>query len=438
MNERRAAFNVLLKFANTHKRLDDLARPIVTGGNLTTVQLRLFRQLTSGVIRHKNFLDWQIRGLYKGRFNRLDSRLRVILRMGIFEQVFLESIPSYATLDEYVSLTRKVVKTPRAPGLVNALLRGFLHKGANNNFPETMDDTEKMTHKYSFPRWMIERWVSAWGSDETQKLCRAFNQPPRFTIRVNRSKIDIDSFLKLLTERDVHYVPSDISPLHFRVESVQMLIAAGYFEQGLCSVQDESAAIPVQLLQVAADDAFLDVCAAPGGKFTQVMEDFNPPALAVALDNNLKRLLKVVKNLKRLGLSGYCVLGDAQNLPFKAGIFNKVLIDAPCSGQGVIRKHPDIKWRRSAEEIEQFSNLQKQILQTASQVVAADGTIVYSTCSIDPDEDEVVLDATAAAGMQIQAIDDVRWHPFISQGKYIRSFPSLHNMDGSFAALMKK
>jgi len=168
------------------------------------------------------------------------------------------------------------------------------------------------------------------------------------------------------------------------------------------------------------------------------MENFNPPALAVALDNNLKRLLKVVENLKRLGLSGYCVLGDAQNLPFKAGVFNKVLIDAPCSGQGVIRKHPDIKWRRSAEEIEQFSNLQKQILQTASQVVAADGTIVYSTCSIDPDEDEVVLDAAAATGMQIQAIKDVRWHPFVSEGKYIRSFPSLHNMDGSFAALMKK
>jgi len=438
MNERQAAFSVLLKFANRHERLDDLAKRVLKDAEFSPLQLRLFRQLTSGVARHVLFLDDQLRRLYTGRFNRLDTRVIVLLRMGLYELHFIKNIPEYATLNEYVSRSKKVVNTPKAAGLVNAILRGFIRDGVQDAHLSRLDVADALSRRYSFPIWMLKRWLSVWGKTKTEDLCRAFNQPPRFTVRVNRRKTDVPDFLKTMANLNVQVETSEISTLHFRLDSVQPLIASGIFDQGLCSVQDESAAIPVHLLELDEKTNFLDVCAAPGGKFTQALELIAHPRLAVALDNDLKRLQRVKENLTRLGLNGQCVLADARHLPFKNKTFDRVLIDAPCSGQGVIRKHPDIKWRRTADEIDVFSTLQKQILSEAPKVLAENGRLVYSTCSIDPQEDEVVAQDAESLGLKVRKIDKESLQSLVEPNGFIRTFPSVNGMDGSFAALMSR
>ncbi len=436
MDERQAAFSVLLKFANHKQRLDDLTMAVLKNTVFNPEQMRFFRQLASGVVRHLYFLDDQIRRLYKGRFNRLDTRVLTLLRMGFYELHFIDGIPHYATLHEYVARTKKIVRKPGAAALVNALLRGFIRAGGAQQPVKKSLTNEALSMQYSFPLWMIKRWSKAWGISQAEALCRAFNRPPKFSIRVNRKKISVEAFVQKAREQNVKLLPSSVSDVHFRVDTVQPFLAAGYFEKGYCSVQDESAAVPIQLLDIKKDSFFLDVCAAPGGKFTQALEDETTPRLAVAVDNDWSRLKKVKKNLSRLGLRADCVLADATRLPFKDGVFDRILIDAPCSGQGVIRKHPDIKWRRSEDEVNDFARLQKSILAGAPRILAENGVLVYSTCSIDPQEDEAVV--AEAAGLQVQKINTDKWKALTSENGYIRTFPSLHKMDGSFAAKFTK
>lgn len=436
-DQRAAAFSILRQFENSKTRLDILEEKELSRLPLTSQQYRHVKNLTSGVLRNLKLLDFYTQHFYKGNFSKLLDNVKIILRMAFYELQFMPHVPGPATVNEYVNMTRKRVNDHTSK-MVNAILRNFLRL-KNDLLPDAeKDPVKKMVIQYSFPEWLVSRWVDAWGIDFTRKLCTALNRLPEFDIRVNTTKITLDDFERLLLQDGIQYEKSVRFENIYKIKKISGILEQGYFEKGFCSIQDESAAIPATLFKFKQGDVFLDLCTAPGGKFTQILENTSKLKLAIAVDVSIDRLRRVRQNLKRLHLKGYLVAADARFLPFKIQ-FSKILIDAPCTGQGVISKHPDIKWRRTPGEIEEFASLQKSILENASHFLEKNGQLVYSTCSIDRRENEAVVDEilnkqdTLLKKILINPSDKIA---DTLQNGYIITFPHLHSTDGSFAALL--
>jgi 16S rRNA (cytosine967-C5)-methyltransferase len=441
MSERITAYHILRQFEKSHGRLDVIEADEIIKSALESNERRHIKNLTSGVLRHSSLLDWYASKLYKGYYPKLLTKIKIILRMGLYEINFMYHIPDHASVNEYVNLAKLRVND-RAGKLVNAILRSFLRQKSVLKKEKSANQKTDISTMFSFPKWLVRRWVDFWGISFTQELCKALNQVPEFDVRVNLQKIEIDKFVELLKINDIEFEQSKRFDNYFKIKQIGRIREAGLFEKGLCSVQDESAAIPPKLLQLKEDDTFLDVCAAPGGKFTQVLENTPDLKLAVAVDSDLSRLKRVKENMERLGLMGSLVVADARNLPFKKK-FKKILIDAPCSGQGVIGKHPDIKWRRTEKEVAEFSRLQFEIMKNIPGHLLKSGMMVYSTCSVDKNENhkvvkslinspDLTLQIKSVSTSQVKNIDDLIDECFIS------TYPHKHTMDGSFSAILKR
>jgi 16S rRNA (cytosine967-C5)-methyltransferase len=436
---RELAYLILLRFEKDKPRLDNLVSEMFAKYDLELQERKYLKNLTSGVVRHLLYLDWIAALVFRGKYRKLYNKGKTILRLALYEIIFLKSVPDYAAINEYVNLTKKRLGLSQSK-MINGVLRGYLRREDEIKPEKIIDDkVELISIKYSFPLWLIKRWIGFYGQQETEKLCRSLNQPPEFELRIQESKISTAKFKELLTEKDVAFKETKQFDNLVTVFNVQPIINNGWFDNGYCSLQDESANIPAELLAVKDGDVFLDVCSAPGGKFTQILEKKINNLLAVAVDTDLQRLKKVKENVERLGLNnGYYVQADGRDLPFKP-VFTKILCDVPCSGLGVIRKHPDIKWRRAMDEIAQFSKLQYNILSRAARKLKPGGRLVYSVCTIDYLECENVVESfleQCKAKFEIIA-PQKKFRDFV-KGYYIQTLPHIHQTDGSFCALFQK
>lgn len=436
---REVAYYALITFEKEKRRLDDIVDELLEKFPLESRKRRFLKNLTSGVVRHLNYLDWFIARLYKGKLKKLFIKTRILLRMALYEILFMEAVPARATLFEYGALAGRLIDK-RTTGLVNGILREFLRKkDALDPAKEIKDPAGRLSVVFSFPLWLIRRWIGFWGEQETEALCKKLNEPPVFDLRIIGKNISPEKFKALLKEKKIPFKESSAFSDMVTVWDVQAVVRNGWFEKGYCVVQDESARLPVEALQPQSGESVLDVCAAPGGKYTQILEAVQPDGLAVALDIDIQRLRRVRENVNRLGLSGgRYVCADARHLPFKPG-FDKILVDAPCSGQGVIRKHPDIKWRREFSEIVEFSKMQQDILNTAIDALKPGGRLAYSTCTVDFLENENIVEQIKEIRTdQLRLIDlSDRFSGFTEKGT-IRTFPHRHDTDGSFCALIEK
>ena len=436
---RAAAYKVLFIFQQNFSRLDDLLEEELSKNDFSARDRRFLKNLTSGVVRHLRLLNWTAEQLYHGRYRKLLLKNKVILQLALYEIKFLDHIPSRATLDQYTALAKK--KSGLRPAqMVSGLLHAYLRR-ADELCPEKLigDFAERLAVQYSFPDWLIKRWLHLWGGEETEALCRALNRPPLFELRVNTSKISVTKFTALLDKQGIVWQASPHFPELLRVDRPQAVLAEKWIEEGWCSFQDESALLPVELLQIEKGDAVLDMCAAPGGKYGRLLDRFGGSILAVAVDMDKERLRRVKETAQRIAPgAGYFVVADGRRLPFKIR-FNKILLDAPCSGLGVIRKHPDIKWRRTMREISEFARLQEELLQSAGQHVQKGGRLVYSTCTIDPLENQNVAETFLEKQKRhFQIIKP----PLIAQpfaaAQFVQTFPHRHQTDGSFCTVFKK
>ncbi len=430
LGERPLAFQIILEFEKTRQRLDDVEQRWLEFD--PSARPRQVRRLARGAVRNRMLLDWQIGRLYRGR-HTMEKKTKLWLRLALFD-LSDEGDEAPRRVNGWVQDTREVLGE-RAVSLVNAMLRGYL-RNRDTLDPDSIEDrVERLAIRYSFPRWMVSHYMETWGEDFTEEILRHLNRPPQPVLRYNPLKMERPRFEQELEALDIPYRRSALSPSHFKVESTYKIEEAEGFDAGFCSVQDESASIPVRLLKLQPGDRFLDLCAAPGGKFTQALEEQGELQRAVAVDNDLNRLHTIRENMRRLGVEGHLVAADARALPFKSG-FNKILADVPCSAQGIIRKHPDIKWRRSRNEMEAFAALQKEILQSAWEQLEEGGRLVYSTCSIDPMEDEAVVESFKKACTVKPGEQEIPAR-FLTKDGFIRTFPQ-QGMDGSFAALLEK
>ena len=404
------------------------------------IDRRFVTEIVNGVLRWRLRLDWYLNQLYLGEYENLITDVKNNLRSSVYQLVYMDKVPAYAVLYEAVEIAKEKYNQKTA-NLVNAILRNFLRQHKKFEFLESqLDVLEKFSIRYSHPKWIVQRWIEYWGIDEVKFLCEANNSRPRLAVRINESRADRDTLFRLLDENQISHQIHDDFRNFVWIDNFQEFRKLDLISRGWVSVQDISTGIPVLLLDPQPGERILDMCAAPGGKAGFLAEKLGGKGKLFALDRHSTRLNVLSENFRKLGYSAYnIIVADATTLPLR-GTFDKILIDAPCSGFGVLNKRVDLKWKRTEQDIKNMKNLQLELLKAAALALKIGGKLVYSTCTIEPEENEEVVKDFIKNHPEFEMIDlrDLVPVSYISDHYFIRTFPHKHQMDGSFAALLHK
>jgi 16S rRNA (cytosine967-C5)-methyltransferase len=396
---------------------------------------RLAMEVTSGVTRWLRWLDFLIDDFYQGS-RALESAVRIILRIGIYELLYLNT-PPHAAINEAVELARSKGAV-RATGLVNGILRSVDRKREALPIPATGDEAEDLAIRVSHPTWMIRKWWDRFGHADTLKLAAWNNSSPSYAIRINTARLSRLEFVARLGTDGIAWRPAKYVDDMIRVDTVQPLIRGGYLAEGLCVVQDESAGLVVGLLAPEQGDVILDACAAPGGKTLFAAEMVRPSGRVVALDVNARRVKLVARSAERLGLKNVDARTmDSTQLPDEyVGAFDRVLVDAPCSGLGVLAKRADLRWRITEQQLAELSILQRALLAEAARAVRPGGTLVYSTCTIEPEENVHQIHRFLEVNPAFEIVHASSFLPsdVVSDEGFLTTLPHIHGVDGAFGA----
>ena len=404
--------------------------------------------LVQGVIRWKLRLDWIIKKFSGTPFKKIDPVVINILRLALYQIFFLDRVPESAAVDRAVEQVKKYRGHHHIVSFVNGLLRNVCRNKDGLSFPDKKKFTVKyLSTYYSFPSWYAERCLNEFGPEFAEELLDSQNSFPMLNIRVNSLKTGREELLKELGEEGEtgeygKYAPECILLTGFsgRIEKLPS------FRKGLFQVQDQAAQITGHLLNPLPGENILDVCAGVGGKTTHLSELMRGEGTVTALDSDGDRLKKLVENAKRLGLENIrTITADAMS----PGIddlrdgFDRVFVDAPCSGLGTISRHPDIKWNKTEPDIKRMARIQRQILENSAPVLKKGGYLLYSVCTFTREENITVVDnfLRSSKDMILLDLNDhvPEWGKDLIDNKgFFRSYPNKHSMDGFFAALFKK
>jgi len=388
-------------------------------------------KLVYGVLENKILLDYYIRKLSKTRLKKIDHRILNVLRMSIFQIVFLDKVPDSAAVNEGVKLTKKI--NFKSTGFVNGILRSFIRERDNITLPnKKKDKVSYYSVKYSYPEWLIERWLRTFDEVFLEAFLAANNEAPALTLRVNTLKVDRGTLLEVLEKEGVKAFESSLVEDGIVVEDISKvrIDVLESFKRGLFFVQDEGSMLVANRLEARAGMRVIDTCSAPGGKTTHIAQIMENRGEIIAFDIHAHKLEKINENAKRLGINiiearQHDATITDENLIDSADC---VLVDAPCTGFGIIRRKPEIKYNRVEGDIDTLATLQYSILTASAPYVKKDGTLLYSTCSIDEAEDEHVVNKFLKA------------HPefVLASDKMEKLFPHVDGTDGFFIAKMKR
>lgn len=403
----------------------------------------LATQLVYGTLAWQGLLD---RAIEQGGRDplELDAALRTLLRLALFQLVRLDRVPDFAAVDTAVELSKEV-KRGAAGGLVNALLRRFLRRGKRIALPpRTPDLAAHLAVAFSHPRWLVERWLDELGAAETEALLAANNAAAPTVVRVNRRRADPARLVAALAERGIAARPAAYAASALVLESGGDPGDLPGHREGWFALQGEASQLVVALLDPPVGARVLDVCAAPGGKATAIAERVGDGGLVVAVDRQRRGLRVLQRAAARLGVRVAAVNADSAVLPLDPGwTADAVLVDAPCSGLGTLRQHPEIRWRRAAADLPVLAARQARLLDVASQRVAPGGGLVYATCTISAAENADVI-ARFLATHPGFSLDDPRRHlppdahPLVGARGFLETFPHRHGLDGFFAARLRR
>ncbi len=395
----------------------------------------------AGVTRWRRRFDFLLRHFYRGDFDKMEPTLRQILRLGLYDLLILET-PPHAALHEAVELARRLVR-PGAAGLVNGILRSVLRRQDRLPAPATGDPAEDLALRHSHPTWMVRRWLARFGPDETEALLAWNNARPVYGLRAATLKASVAAFRARLDALGVAWEPSLYLDDFVRVRRLQPVLRAGLLDEGCCAVQDESAGLVVRLLDPQPGETLLDACAAPGGK----------ALYAAARMQNRGRLLAFDVHEGRLALlrqaaadQGVAILqaeaADLRDLARRADgpRADRVLVDAPCSGLGVLARRADLRWNRAAEALAERAALQDELLDAAACLVRPGGLLVYATCTIEPEENEHRVTAFLERHPDFTRDPAHSLVPevVVTPEGYLATLPHRHHVDGAFGARLHK
>jgi len=397
---------------------------------------RSIRDTVAGVIRWQRYLDFLISQFYRGDASTLEQSMRTILRIGLHGLLFSRQ-PDHAVLNETVEAAKIHVRQGAA-GLTNGILRAATRK--RDALPEPKGDAaEVLGIRYSHPDWMVQRWIELYGEEATEKLLAYNNERPMYGLHLAG---DAASLKMALRASEVPFEESVWLQDMVRLRSLQPVIKAGWLSGGKAWVQDEAAALVAAFADAPEGAKVLDLCAAPGGKTMQLARDVGAAGSVVACDIQENRLGLVRENADRLGLKHVELsVRDARDIPDDwKDAFDLVLLDAPCSGLGVLAKRADMRWRRDLQAIEELVALQRQLIEAAASCVRPGGLLVYSTCTIEPAENEQQVAVFLEAHPEFTRETASSTFPkdwITGDGDYL-SLPSSSGMDGAYAARLRR
>ncbi len=404
--------------------------------------------LIQGVMRWKLRLDWITGQFSKTPVKKIDITILNILRLALFQIFFLDRVPERAAVDSAVDQVKAQKGKQHVVSFVNGLLRNICRNKDNIKFPgKSKAPAKYLSRFYSFPEWLSERCVNEFGFEFTEELFEAQNSFPLLNIRVNRTRTDTEELVSILADEGIEGVPAQYAPGCIILKNFTGRIERlSSFKKGLFQVQDQAAQIVSELLNPQQGDDVLDVCAGLGGKTTHLLEFMNGTGSVTALDTDKKRLTGLKDSVKRLGLSGINTVTADASAPFAPALnksYDRVLIDAPCSGLGTIGRHPDIKWNRTEPDIKRISRVQRKILENSAEAVKPGGMLLYAVCTYTREENKTVIDNFISRSKQFSVVDLRDTVPewgtnLIDNDGFFRSYPHKNNMDGFFAALLKK
>jgi 16S rRNA (cytosine967-C5)-methyltransferase len=415
---REIAVRVLQQWQQGTDYAEKLLEKELAENALSGADRALCQELVLGIARWQRTLDWLVSAKTDGR--KQNATLRALLHLGLYQIFWLERIPDHAAVNETVEIAKRLGSGPRA-GFLNAVLRRCIReRDATIASLESLKQTDPALG-YSHPAWLVERWTQRWGADSTQTLLEWNNRPPPLGARVNELKTNFADLSARWQEEGIEFQPGPWDwarpPLAFTLTLSRSLAETRSFVDGLFYIQDPSTLLAPQQLNPQPGETILDMCAAPGGKTTYLAQLMQNRGRIVAWDAQPTRLELVRENCQRLGVT--CVeFGTGQP---QTAAYDKILIDAPCSNTGVLRRRADARWRLQPAELTRLRGAQLSLLAHAAPQLKPGGSIVYSTCSLEPDENENVIRDFLAAHPHFKLAQERQLTPFADQadGAYV-------------------
>lgn len=429
------AVKILNRVERTDAYLEKLLDNEMRNSDLNGQDKALLYEIVHGVTRWMGRLDWILNGFYKGQFSKAIPNLKNGLRVALYQILFLDRVPDYAVVNEAVEFVKKL-QGQKAADLTNAILRNIIRSKNGIRYPNPDEDLiGYLCAYYSHPSWMVKRYLARFGREATEKLLTSNNEKPYLTLKINTIKTKTEDFKKLLNTVNLKYTQGKYIPEFFQLQNLTNITAWEYYKEGFFNIQDESAGLACNLLDVSPGMKVLDLCAAPGSKSAYIAGLMNDTGEIIAIDRYEGRLNLMRNNLSRLKINSIKTI-EVNALDFEGSGFDRILLDVPCSGTGTLSKKPDIKWKRDIFDLRSLNELQFNLLKKASLLIKPGGVIVYSTCSIEPEEnfDIVKKFLNENSNFKLADISSQISKDLIDENGCIQTLPHVHKMDGAFAA----
>lgn len=391
------------------------------------------REYVQSIFRRRSYLDFLIGEFSSISIDEMNPPLKNILRVGLYDMLFMDSTPDYAAINEAVEIAKQLLGS-KTGDLVNAILRNIQREINTLPKPAHKDRTKLVATTFSHPEWMVRRWSRRFGEREAFQLMQANNQRPAYYIRVNNLRTKTANFKLRMEKAGIDYTESDWLPGYFRVDSVQPFLEKGWIQKGFCQVQDIAAGFAPTILDPEPGESIYDLCAAPGTKAIMIADLMEGEGSVTAVDISAERLEKLAESALNYRAENIKIMrGDVREISLK--VTDGVLLDAPCTGTGVLSKRADLRWRRTEQDLADLVQLQEELLDEAANMVAKGGRLVYSTCSIEPEEnwEQVEKFLEKYDNFELENLEDyLPEEVLIEDGKAYQTFPHKHGCDGHF------
>lgn len=378
------AFDTIQQVLNDGAYSNLKINEVLSSNEISTVDRNLYTELVYGTIKRKYTLDYILKPFVK---TKIKGWMRQLLWMSIYQYVYLDKVPDHAIINEAVDIAKHRGGFHNG-NVVNGILRSIM-RNELPQFDEIKDDKKRIAIEYSIPKWIVDHWVTHHGIETTEAIAQSFLEPVKTTVRVNISRGSVDSIVAELEKEGFKVEKDEILPFCLHITG-QPIINSRAFKDGFVSIQDKSSMMVAHIMNLDRNDVVLDACSAPGGKACHMAEILSPEGHVDATDIHTHKIDLINFNIKKLKLDNISAFQHDATEPYTR-TYDKILVDAPCSGLGVLRHKPEIKYTQSKESIQSLVELQLQILENIKRNIKPGGTIVYSTCTIEQMENENVI-----------------------------------------------
>ncbi|ANB59445.1 16S rRNA (cytosine(967)-C(5))-methyltransferase RsmB [Anoxybacteroides amylolyticum] len=441
-NVREVALEALLAVEENEAYSHLLLNQLIRAHQLSEKDIGLLTEIVYGTIQRRDTLDYYLRPFVK-KAHKLQTWVNILLRLSLYQMLYLNRIPDRAVIFEAVEIAKKRGHRGIA-SMVNGVLRTIQREGVPS-LDAIADDIERLAVGTSHPYWLVKRWIAQYGLETAKNMCQANLLPPKQTARVNTARITVEEAMEKLAEEGVEVTCGEVAPEAVKAKKGN-LAHTKTFQDGYLTIQDESSMLVARALKPREHERVLDSCAAPGGKSTHIAELMNGTGQVVSLDIHDHKVKLIEEQAKRLHLSNITArVLDSRHASahFTSESFDKILVDAPCSGFGVIRRKPDIKYAKTEADLPALAALQLDILIEVAPLLKAGGTLVYSTCTVDHDENEAVVAEFLRQYPEFELDDTLKERmpqavrPYVKDGQ-LCLLPHYFDSDGFFIASLRK